>query len=214
MTAGELHTPFTDLGVVAVGKCQNVVMDIGTTGSFHNLLVCGIRAAIENVVPDSTGKQEHILLYDADVLAQRGEGQLADVLPVNGDGAVAFLHPVEVGQQMAQGSFAATGGSHQRQLPSLFQVQVDIVQHLTGGFVGIGHIGKVNDTLHILQLHCIGSFLLRLFVHDLHKPAKAADTVLELLHELDQSVYRVDKQVDRYDKGGIVAKADSSGIQE
>ncbi len=51
--------------------------------------------------------------------------------------------------------------------------------------VGVGDVLELDGALDIFQLPRIRRVLLRRFVHDLHKALKAADAVLELLHEAD-----------------------------
>ena len=96
-------------------------MDIGPLCRFVYLLVCGVGAAVEDVLADGAHEEEHILLDDADVAADGIHSQMPDVVSIDEDGAIALLKLVEIGQQMAQGGLAAAGGTHQSQFPAFFQ---------------------------------------------------------------------------------------------
>ncbi len=214
LAAGELDAPFADFRVVALFQGHDVIVDIGPADCLIDFFLGGVRASVEDVFPDGAHEEEHVLLYDADIAADGFHGQAADVLAVDKDGAVAFLDFVEIGQQMAQGGFSAAGRANQCQFAAFFQAQVDVVEHLLGGIIGIGDVLKFNDALHIGEFLCVRGVGFRRFVHDFHKPLEAADAVLELFHKADEGVHRIDEQVHGDDKGGIISEGYPAVIQE
>ena len=77
----------------------------------------------------------------------------------------------------------------------------------------IGNVSEFDSALYVRKHLCILRLLFRLFFHYLDKALEAAGAVLELLHKHDQRIHGADEQIHRYDKGGIIAEGDPSGIQ-
>ncbi len=189
-------------------------MDIGTACGLKHFFLRGVGAAIEDIFTDGACEKENVLLDNPNVPADGFHGQTADVHAVNQDGAVLLPELVKIGKQMAECGFSAAGGAHQGQLASLFQAQIDVVEDFLRGIIGVSDIFKLYGALHIFKLPCIRRIRLGLLVHELHKAFEAADAVLELLHEADQGVYRIDKQVYRNNKGRVIPKGYSARIQK
>ena len=87
LAAGEGHAPLADPGIVAIGQALDEVVDLGRLGRGDDLFGGCLRRAVGDVVPDRARVEEHVLLRDAHVLAQRGQRDVADVGPVHGDAA-------------------------------------------------------------------------------------------------------------------------------
>ena len=109
---------------------------------------------------------------------------MADILSVNEDAAAGHL--VKAGDQVAQGSFTAAGGTHQRQTLSGADVQTDVVQHLVVVVrVLKAHLLEPDLAGAGLQWHCVRCVLDgNRGVHDLGKALDAGHTALELLGKL------------------------------
>jgi len=60
-------------------------MNIGLAGSLVNFLLGTAQLAIGNIVVNSTGEQENVLLHNANVAAQGIPGEGADVAAINGN---------------------------------------------------------------------------------------------------------------------------------
>ena len=103
-----------------------------------------------DVVGDGAFGNKVILEDNAEFLSQLLIGNGADILAVDEDGAVFLIQLIEVGQQVAQRSFAAAGGADQRQLAAFFQTEIDVVQHFFGGIVGISDVFEFNVSIIIL----------------------------------------------------------------
>ena len=161
-------------------------MQVGPLGRLHDLLVGGPQLAVGDVVADGAGEEEDVLLYDADVFAQRVAGVLADVPPADLDRAVIQL--VEAGQQVAEGGLAAARGAHQGQGFAAADVQVDVPQDLGVVVVGEAHPLKGDVAPGLLVAHGDGAGVVSLLglVHDLAKALEAGDPLLELLDKGQQ----------------------------
>lgn len=84
LTAGELDAAFSDKGVILFGQRHDKIMDICKLCRMDDFLFAGVQVAIGNIIADCTGKQENVLLYNADVTPQRIPRKGADVGAVNG----------------------------------------------------------------------------------------------------------------------------------
>ena len=88
------------------------------------------------------------------------------------------------------------------------------MQNFLGIVVGVGHVPEFDDALDICQILRVRRILFRLRIHDFQKTLEAADTVLELLHEADQSVHGIDEQVHGHDEGRVIAEGNPARVQE
>ena len=214
LTARKLDAALTDLGVVALFKGHDVFVDVGAASRLVDLLLGGVGTAVEDVFADGADKEEDVLLDDADVAADGFKREVADVLSVDQHGAAVFVQMVEVGEQVAERRLTAARGADERELTTLFELQVDVVQNLLAFVVGEGDVSELNGAVHVFKLVCVGGFLFGCFIHDLDETFEAADAVLELLHEGDQGVDGADEEVDGNDEGGIVTEGDAACIEE
>ena len=85
LSAGQLDAALADEGVVALRQGHDVIVNICLLGSLDDLLAGSAQLAVGDVVKDGSSEQEHILLDDTDLTAQRGAGDAADVFAVNRD---------------------------------------------------------------------------------------------------------------------------------
>ena len=102
--------------VVAVGQPGDEVVDVGRPAGRLQLGLGGVGAGVEQVGPHRVVEQVGLLGHHADLLRQRLQGDVAQVVAVDGDAALGGV--VEPGQQVGDGGLARAAGADQRgQLP-------------------------------------------------------------------------------------------------
>ena len=208
LSAGQLDAALAHIGVVAVLQRKDELFRARQTGGGFDLLPGSAGLAVGDVLLHRAAEQVHVLLYDTDILPQALQGDPADVLPVNEDAAAGHL--VKAGDQVAQGSFAAAGGTHQRQTLPGADVQADVVQHL----VVVVRVLKA----YLLEPYLAGAGLQwhgvrgvldgNRGVHDLGKALDAGHAALELLGKLHDAPDGGDKSGDVEHIGHKVASGD------
>ena len=107
LTAGERETALADDGVVAQGQLLHEVVGAGDPGRALDVGVGRVGAAVRDVGAHGVGEEEGVFEHDADLVADRVEGDVAHVGAVDADGAV--LHVVEAGEQEADRRLARPG---------------------------------------------------------------------------------------------------------
>ena len=113
----------------------------------QHLLVGGAGSSQPDVLQQAGVEQELLLSNEGNLLVQRGEGHLSQVLPSQRD--VSVRHIVKVNQQFGKGRFPAAGFSHQSGEAPLWDRERNAVEDFVL-FVGKPHILKAN--LQILSL--------------------------------------------------------------
>ena len=200
LAAGEEGAALTDIGVEALGHSQDILVDLGLFRSLDDLLHGGVGLAVADVLENGVGKEEHILLDDADVLVDGPLGHVPDVVAVELDGAVGDL--IEPGDQLAEGGLAAAGGADDGDGLAGLHMQAHAPQDVQLAVIGEGHILHIDGTAHILQLHGIGLILEgRLRAHDVHEPVQTGEAVGEHLGEGSQLAHGVDEGGDVQGEG-------------
>ena len=184
LSAGELDTTLTHIGIKAILQGQNELFRPGQTRRFHDLFAGGAGLAVGDVLGHRAAEQIHVLLHDADILPQAFQGDMADVLPIDQDAAAGHL--VEAGDEVAQGGLAAARRADQRQPFARPDIQADVVQHL----VVVVRVLKAD----VFKPDVTGTGLQRYRirdiadghrgVHDLGKALDAGHAALELLGKL------------------------------
>jgi hypothetical protein len=101
-----------ELGLVAVGQRGDEVVRVGRAGRREDLLVGRLQAPVADVVEDARAEQQRLLQDDAELLAHRRDGEVAQVVPVERDAPV--LGVVEARQQVEQRALARAGGADDR----------------------------------------------------------------------------------------------------
>jgi hypothetical protein len=63
-----------------------------------NLVLPGQEVTVQNILSHRAIEQEWLLLDQPDLTSKKGQGQVADIVPINGDGSLslAFLETVSV----------------------------------------------------------------------------------------------------------------------
>ena len=86
-------------------------MGAGLLGGRFNFRPGGVGLPISDILRYGTAKEIDVLLYDADGAAQAGQGDGADILPV--DENLPAGHIIETGDKIAQRGLSAAGRAHQ-----------------------------------------------------------------------------------------------------
>ena len=138
---------FAHHGVVALGqlldetvcpRCSRRGFDIGDAG---------IGAPVGDVVPDRHREEKGVVEDHADVRPQALDGEVPDVVAVDGEGALG--HVVETGDEPGHGGLARARPSHQGHRFARAQVEVEIGEHR-------GEVGPVGEA-HLLEPHVAGA---------------------------------------------------------
>ena len=125
-----------------------MVVDVGSLRRRLNLLLAGVHGAVGDVVADGGGEEEHVLLDGADGLPQGGEGGVADVYAVDGDGAGGDV--VEAGHEADDGGLAAAGGAHEGDDLTGLRFQAHTLEDGADGVVAEGDVLEADVPLHAL----------------------------------------------------------------
>ena len=105
LAAGKGDAAFTDQGLIAKRQADDVIVKLGRFGGAGDAVAIGPGIAIGDIPFDRGGEHEGVLLDDADGAAQRLQGDVPDILPVDGDAPAGDV--VEAGNQMGDGRLAA-----------------------------------------------------------------------------------------------------------
>ena len=200
LAAGEDDAALADVGLVAVGHLQDVLVDPGPDGSFHNFAVRRIGAAVADVFHDGVCEQEDVLLNDTDAAAKARLGQIADVVSV--DRYTPACDVVEAGDQVAHGSLAAAGTADKRNGLAGRDMQIHVVEDLCSVIIGERDVLKADVAFYVGQYFGIRGVLdLGLCAHELHEAVKTCHALGIDLHELHQLADRGGKSGDVERKG-------------
>ena len=189
MSAGELHAAFADLGLILIGEPHDLVVNVRADCRLYDLFVCGVQTTVTDVLKDRSGKQENVLLHDADVAAQRFLRVIADVNVVDQDRA---LHDVvEPHQQMAHRGLAAAGRTDERELFTRFDREVDMIEDLTAAFIMKADVTELDFALYVLHLDRVFTVDNVAFcVQNLKKPRETRHAHHVLLKEARKALQR------------------------
>ncbi len=77
-------------------------------GCLDHFFIGGIQAPVADIFHDRVGEQESVLQDQAQLAAQVGLADIADVLAVDGD--LPAIDLIEAGQQVDDGGLAGAGG--------------------------------------------------------------------------------------------------------
>ena len=129
-------------------------MDLGLPRRLFHLFAAGVRIAIGDVVIDRVVEKDGILRHHADGLMQTGLRHIADILPVDADGA--FLDVIEPEQQPPDGRFARPRRPDQRNPLPRPNLDRDTLQDLAVRLIGKFDILEHNLARRHLQRRSIG----------------------------------------------------------
>ena len=109
-------------------RCCDEAVGAGRLGGGHDLLIGGVGAPVGDVVADGDREEERLVEDHADVGPQAGQGEVADVVPVDEDGSVGDV--VEAGHEPGDGRLAAARPPDQRHGLAGAEVEVEVGQHV------------------------------------------------------------------------------------
>ena len=128
MTTTQRRTPFTDGGAVAAGQFHDEIVGIGQTGRPHDLLTGGFGIGESNVFTHSAAEQQGVLGNNADLTTQGIKLNLADVVAIDQDPALARV--VETWQELHQGALATAALAHNADEGSRWDFEIHILENL------------------------------------------------------------------------------------
>ena len=224
LPAGKKRTPLAHVGVKAVGHGLNVIVDLRLLGRVDDLLHGGVRLAVADVFQNGVGKQEHVLLDNADVFVDASLGHVPDVQSVNGNRAGTDV--VKPGDQLAQCRLTAAGGADDGDRFPGGDGQAHVVKHRQIGVVGKGNMVDPDFTPDVFQFLRVWLILHGGFgAHDLHEAVQARKAVGKRLGEVGELAHGADKRGNIQAEGQqvtvvhfplhdiITAEADDNDIQ-
>src|SRR5262249_22317323 len=110
--AGQLQAALPDLGLVALRRHADELIDLREPSRLLDLGVARVPTSITDVVANGVVEQNRVLRNHANGGAQRGLCDLADILPIDQDAAAAYLEKPK--QQARDGRFAGAGRADDR----------------------------------------------------------------------------------------------------
>lgn len=125
LAAGQFHPALTDDGVQPVGQRTDKRFQFGTADRFPNFFIGSIQFPVPDVVSQRTRKQEHILLNDSDLLAQRSQLDITNIMTVYRDRT--GLNIVKTRQQAANRRFAGAGRTDKGHCFSRTNIQINAI---------------------------------------------------------------------------------------
>ena len=115
---------------------------------------------------------------------------------------------------MAERGFSSARRSYQSKLLALFELEAYVVKNLLACCVGIGYVFELYFALHVLKRLCGLSFGLWLLLHYFNEALKSAETVLILLHKVDQRINGTYEKIYRYYERGVISRGYLSKREE
>ena len=144
----------------------------------HQIVVAGrLQRTVGDVVCDGVVEQGDVLAHQGHVIAQVGEAEVADVVPIEPDDALAGL--IESGQQVHQRGLAGTGTSDQGHGLPRRDVQIDVLEHRLGiGVVAKADVFVTDGAADRRQLEAAG-IPLRVAIQKLEHALRGGDAPLQ-----------------------------------
>ncbi len=191
LTPREFHAALADLRIVAILLLDDEVVRIRCLRRFKQLLVCGLRSAIAQVVADRAREEERLLKDDPDLAAQRVKGHVPQIIPVDQDPALGGV--VEARDEVTQSALARATRADQGDHLAWLHIQTNPLEDQLIGVIAEGDILHDDVPLHRGQGHGIrllGNGRLRVeHLEDaLQRNRGALDDVVHLHHAHDRSV--------------------------
>ena len=153
LATGELQAALAHRGLVTVRQAFDEAVDVRGACGGLDLFPRRLGAAVADVVVDAVVEQHRVLRNDADGAAQRGLGQLAQVVAVDGDAPLADV--IEAVQQARQGGFARTRMADHRHGAAGGNLEVHAVQDLPARVVAEAHALEAHGGPAAVQGHGI-----------------------------------------------------------
>jgi len=137
-------------GLIALGQVGDEAVGIGQLCCRNDLFVRSVQLAVPDIVHYRAGEQVGILEHHGQGVPQVVLLDLVDVDAIVPD--LSVRHIVEPVDEVCNGGFPSTGGSHKGNLLTGGCIQAYILQNFLVGLIAEGHIVK----FHIASHPCIG----------------------------------------------------------
>ena len=197
-----VRPPGADRGVQAVGQVGAQSSASTAARAAADLVVGGVRAGQHEVVAQRAREDVVFLGDQGDVAAQLVQRELDQRRAADRDRAGA--RRVDAGEQPAQRGLAGAGRPDHGQPLARAQRQVDAVQHVAAGAVGVADVlrGERSPSGVGAGARPVGGDL-----GDAEQPGQRGAADLELVEPGQQPVERVDELLDVERGGGDLAEA-------
>ncbi len=183
LAAGEAESALADLGLVAVGHMEDILVDVGRFGGLLNLLGGCVRAGIAYIFRDGTVEEERVLKYRGDVVTQARERHVADIVAVDED--AALYRVVEAGDQLCGGGLAHAGRSDECDHHTRLTLEGDILEDRDAVAVVEADVVERDSTLDFRERLRVGRILdLRRRVEDQRHTLGACQRLLQALKKI------------------------------
>ena len=149
LAGGEVVAALTHLFVQPVVQLVDELVGVDVAADLHDLAVGDALFPQNDVGADGAGEQEHILQHLAEVPAQGGDLDLADVDAVDQD--LALLELVVPADQGEDGALAGAGGAHKGHGLAGIHMEGNALQHPLAGNVAEPHVPELDLALHLVQ---------------------------------------------------------------
>ena len=157
LPAGKERAAFADVGVEAVWHGQNVVVNLRALRGLHDFIHRRVGLSVADVLQNRVGKQEHVLLHNADIPAQALLREAANIQPVKKD--FAGRDVIKARDELAERRLAAAGGADDRDGLAGGDMERDIVEHRKVAVIRKADVLEIDFALDMRQLQCTGRVL-------------------------------------------------------
>ena len=155
LAAGNVGSALLNPGVVALGKAVDKLVGAGQMCGLADFLVGGVRVAPAQILGDGAAKQHVFLQHHGYLVAQRVQIVVAYVHAADAHGALGDI--VQAGDQVHERRLGRAGAADNTDGLAAFNMQVDIVERLAAGMLGVlkAHVVKVDGAVGNLE-HGLG----------------------------------------------------------
>ena len=137
LAAAQGHAPLADASVVGLRQRGDIVMDLGGARGALDARLLGPGVGVSDIVGHRGIEQEGFLLHQADMPAQGGEGDIADVLAVEGHPPAGDV--VEARDEIGDRRLARARWPDDPQGPARPDLEADVGEHRLAGDEGEIH---------------------------------------------------------------------------
>ena len=197
LSAGEHRAALADIGVEAVRHGHDIIVNLRALRRFDDLLVRRVGAAIADILAHRVGKEEHILLHDADGAVKRRLRKRAHIFPVDADRALAHL--VKARDELAERRLASAGGTDDGEHLARPYVHAHVVEHafILLALVRKAHMVDVDLAAAVFKLLRVRCVLERgLDAHERREALKTCKATSKNLREIRELSHGVDERCD------------------
>ena len=131
LAAAQAVATLADDSVVAVVQLHDEVVNVGRARRRFDLRLSGVHVGVEQIGADGVVEQVGFLRHHADILGQRVEPQVAQVMAVDGDASGRRV--VETRDEIGHRRLARATRPHQRRQLAGLEVERDVVQRALAG---------------------------------------------------------------------------------